>query len=173
MNIARSLDKPAVPRSKKRRRVRRIKMTFRLFILLTCLVSAGFTFYWTTIGVGMLWHNWGSPAFETAWTWLEGLSSAERFMWLNRLGWGAVVIGLLTSLWVYMRESRFSKWVAIVCFTYSYGFLWHTAWLVLKSFFDMGGWTENGLIGAAVLGYVSIIAQTRLPKPLPANEERS
>src|SRR5690625_213033 len=103
MNIARSLDKPPVTRSKRRRRVRRIQFAFRLFVLLVGLVSAGLAVYWTIIGVGMLWRVWGAPAVDTMWLWLESLSSAERFMWLNRLGWGAVGIGLLTSFWTYVK----------------------------------------------------------------------
>lgn len=171
MNIARSLDKPPVPRSKKRRRVRRIKFAFRVFVLLACLLSAGFALYWTIIGIGTLWRVWGAPAVSTTWLWLESMSSAERFMWLNRFGWGAVGFGLLTSIWAYAKGARFAKWAALACFTYTYAFLWYTLWLVMQSFFDMNGWTENGLIGLAVLSYVYFVGQTRVSRSTPVSEE--
>lgn len=171
MNIARSLDKPVVPRSKKRRRTRRLKTAFHVFIFVAFLVSAGIMFYWTAVGIGMLWHMWGLPAYDTVSGWLLGLSSAERFMWLNRLGWGAVSIGLLTGLWVYKRPSRFARWVTIICFTYCYIFLWYGLWLVSQSFFRMSGWTENGLIGLAILCFVYIISQTRMTRVVSSEEE--
>lgn len=173
MNIAHSLNKPAVPRGKKRRRVRRLKFAFRLFVLLVFLVSAGFAAYWTFVGVGMLWRTWAAPVIDTAWSWLHNLSSAERFMWLNHIGWGAVGIGILTSFWVYVRKSRFAKWVTLICFTYTYAFLWYVLWLALQSFFDMNGWTENGLIGLAVISYVCIIGTKHGPRSAPTREETS
>lgn len=161
MNVARTLRKPAVPRSKKRRRIRKIKLFFQFLLLLVCLVSGCFFIYWTIQGVGILWHSWGSPVVDAGWTWIKAMPSSERFMWLNRVGWGATGIGFVTSWCLYTRPSPFAKWVTLVCFTYSYFFLCYIAWLVLRSFFDVSRWTENGLIGLAMLGYVWAVGQTR------------
>lgn len=164
MNIARSLEKPPVPRSKKRRRVRRLKRLFNLFILILLIASASYAIYWAVIGFTMLWHEWGAPRFTALSRWLIGLSSAERFTWLNRFGWVSATIGMLTSLIVYRRPSRWACRLSVVCFTYSYVFLWYVLWLVWRSLFEMSSWTENGLIGLAVLCYVLIIRHVRLPR---------
>lgn len=173
MNIAHSLNKPDVPRSKKRRRKRRLKTSIQLFILAIFLVSAGYMFYWSVVGISMVWRDWGAPTYELASSWLHGLSSAERFMWLNRLGWGAVTAGVLTSLWVYKRSSRFARLLTIICFTYCYTFLWYVLWLISQSFFEMSAWTENGLIGVAILGFVYIIGQTRMHREASPEEKAS
>lgn len=162
MNIARSLEKP-VPRSKKRRRARRLKASFHFFVLLICLVSGGFALYWTVIGGGILWRLWGAPLYGQVSEWLFALSASERFMWLNRLGWGAVLLGMITAGYVCRRPSRLACWIAIGCFTYTYYFLAYVLWRVLHSFYEMSRWTENGLIGLAVLGFLCIISRTRMP----------
>lgn len=161
MNVARTLRKPAVPRSQKRRRIRRIKRSFHVFLLLVCLISGCAFIYWTIQGIGMLWHKWGAALVEAGWTWIISRPSSEQFMWLNRIGWGATGIGMAASLSVYIRKSPFAKWVALICFTYSYSFLCYIVWLVLRSFFDVSRLTENGLIGLAMLGYVWIVGQIR------------
>ena len=164
MNIAQSLDKPLIPHSKKRRRLRRLKVFFNVLMLAFLIASAIYSIYWTGIGLSMVWHEWGAPLFLAASNWLLGLTSAEIFMWLNRLGWGSAVIGALACLLALRRPVRWAYWAAVVCFTYSYAFLWYVLWLVWRSLFDMGDWTENGIIGLAVLCYVIIIRHTYLQR---------
>lgn len=164
MNIAQSLDKPLVSRSKKRRRVRRLKVFFNLLMLALLIASATYAIYWTVIGLSMLWHAWGAPIFLAVSGWLFGLTPAELFMWMNRLGWGSAVIGASACFIILRWPVRWVYGVAVVCFTYSYAFLWYALWLVWRSLFEIGAWTENGIIGLAVLCYVIIMRHSRLQR---------
>lgn len=167
MNIARTLAKPAVSRGKKNRRRRRIRRAFNVAVLILLLSSAAFAAYWTVIGIGIVWRTLGSPALATTWAWLQGMTSAERFMWLNYVGWGAAGIGLLSSFWLYAHGTRWVKWLMLISFTYCYGFMWYIVWLAIESFIGMNGWTANGLLGFAVISYVWIVSHTGMSKSSP------
>lgn len=173
MNIARSLERPAVPRSKKRRRMRRMKLISRLFVGLGCALAIAYACYWTALGIRMLWTNWVFPTAVSAWEAFEQMPSSERYMWIRQLGWAAVAIGVPACWWACRRESRLAHYVTLVCFTYSYAFLSHASWLVLKSFFEMSRWSECAFIGGAVIGFFVLVRKARFPRAAAPHDEAS
>lgn len=161
MNIARSLPKPAVTRSMRKRRARRIKFAFRLFVCLICMASACYALYWTAVGAFRLFNVWFVPSAVHIWHLLLRLSPGERFALFSRVTWVATVVGLFASVVLMYRVARWANWVAFACFACCYAFLWHVLWLVLRSFIDLAAYVENGLIGCALVLFVYTVQRFR------------